>query len=359
MKLVFLTQVLDRGDAVLGFVPRWIEGFAKCCERVRVLALEVGDVSNLPANVEVREIGRRGYLGRYLRNRKYLREALLQDGFEAVLAHMVPRYTLLSSGIARRAGAGQFLWYTHGAVDARLQRAAELVDKLFTASEESLRLATPRKVVTGHGIDLEHFAPRGAQPVRPIRLLEVGRLTPAKDPLTVLAALGILISRGFDLHLDLVGAGLVASDDSYGRRVAEQIEVGGLRERVVLHGAVPYREIPPLYRACTLLVSASRTGSVDKVVLEAMACARPVITCNEAFPRLFSELGADAAKLQFEAGSAASLAERIEGVLRLRQPERAALGERLRALVARDHEVDALTARLVREMEAARAGRAR
>ena len=29
MRLLFLTQVLDRGDAVLGFVPRWIEGFAK------------------------------------------------------------------------------------------------------------------------------------------------------------------------------------------------------------------------------------------------------------------------------------------------------------------------------------------
>jgi glycosyltransferase involved in cell wall biosynthesis len=105
-------------------------------------------------------------------------------------------------------------------------------------------------------------------PARPIRLLEVGRLTPAKDPLTVLAALAILVSRGFDVHLDLVGAGLVASDDAYGRRVQEQIEVGGLQERVVLHGAVPYREIPPLYRRCTLLVSASRTGSIDKVVLE-------------------------------------------------------------------------------------------
>jgi glycosyltransferase involved in cell wall biosynthesis len=269
---------------------------------------------------------------------------------------MVPRYTLLSTGLAKKAGAREFLWYTHGAVDGRLERAVKAVELVFTASEESLRIDTPKKVVTGHGIDLEHFSSRGVEPVRPIRLLEVGRLTPAKDPLTVIAAVGILVSRGFDVHLDLVGGGLVASDDAYARRVAEQIDVGGLRERVVLHGAVPYREIVPYYQRATMVLSASRTGSIDKVVLESMACARPVVTCNDSFPRLFRELGADGEKLLFEPGSAASLADRIEGILRLRQPERTALGERLRSLVARDHEVDALMGRLVDHMQRARRG---
>ncbi len=356
MKLLFLTQVLDANDAVLGFVPRWIEGLARRCERVRVLALEVGNIEGLPANVDVREIGRKGWIGRYLRNRRYLREALLEEGFDTVFAHMVPRYTLLSTGLAKKAGAREFLWYTHGAVDGRLERAVKAVELVFTASEESLRIDTPKKVVTGHGIDLEHFSSRGVEPVRPIRLLEVGRLTPAKDPLTVIAAVGILVSRGFDVHLDLVGGGLVASDDAYARRVAEQIDVGGLRERVVLHGAVPYREIVPYYQRATMVLSASRTGSIDKVVLESMACARPVVTCNDSFPRLFRELGADGEKLLFEPGSAASLADRIEGILRLRQPERTALGERLRSLVARDHEVDALMGRLVDHMQRARRG---
>jgi glycosyltransferase involved in cell wall biosynthesis len=353
VKLLFLTQVLDRNDAVLGFVPRWIEGLAANCERVRVVALELGDTGGLPANVDTREVGRKGYLGRYLRNRSFLREALLQDGFDAVLSHMVPRYTLLSSRTARKAGARQYLWYTHGAVDERLRKAVEQVDKVFTASEESLRLDTPKRVVTGHGIDTRRFAPGGVDPVRPIRLLTVGRLTPAKDPLTILAALGILVARGFDLRLDIVGDVLASGDDAYRRRVEEQIDVGSLRERVVLHGAIPYRDIAPYYQRSTLLVSASRTGSIDKVVLEAMACARPVLTCNDSFPRVFRELGADAAKLYFEAESATELAGRLEGLLRLRQPERVALGERLRELVVRDHEVDALMRRLCRAMEPA------
>ena len=66
MKLLFLTQVLDANDAVLGFVMRWIEGLAKVTERVRVVALEVGDISSLPDNVDVREVGRKGKIRRYI-----------------------------------------------------------------------------------------------------------------------------------------------------------------------------------------------------------------------------------------------------------------------------------------------------
>jgi glycosyltransferase involved in cell wall biosynthesis len=353
LKLLFLTQVLDAGDAVLGFVPRWIEGLARNCERVRVVALEVGDTRGLPANVDQREVGRRGYVGRYLRYRAFLREALLDERFDAVLAHMVPRYSLLAASTARRAGARQFLWYTHGTVDARLRKAVTVVDKVFTASDESLRIDTPKKIVTGHGIDLAHFAERNTAPDMPPRIQSVGRVTPAKDPLTILAAVAILVSRGFDLHLDLAGDALAPNDAGYRRRVEEQIEVGGLQQRVTLHGAVPYRDVPALYRRASVVVNASTTGSIDKVVLEAMACSRPVVTCNDAFARLFRELGDSAQRLQFAPGSADQLAERIETLLRMHAGERRGLVQRLHALVARDHEVDALMARLVREMEAA------
>ena len=355
MRLLFLTQVLDAGDAVLGFVPRWIEGLARRVERVRVVALEVGDSSRLPANVDVRAIGRRGTLSRWLRYKRVLREALAGEGFDAVLAHMVPRYLLVADRPARARGAGLYLWYTHGAVDARLRRAVRAADKIFTASEESLRLEAANKVVTGHGIDLEHFARRGEAPATPPRVLCVGRLTPAKDPLTLLAAVAILRARGLQLELDLVGGTLAPGDEAYHKSVREQVELGGSSGCVQLHGPVPYREIPALYRRASVLASPSRTGSVDKVVLEAMACERAVLTCNEAFAPLFAELGQrDAQRLQFRCGNAEELAERLESLLATPQAERDALGARLRAIVARHHEVERLCERLVAEMGGAR-----
>ena len=294
MKLLFLTQVLDRNDAVLGFVSRWLAGLAPHCERIRVVALEVGDTSDLPANVDWREIGRKGSLRRWLRYRSVLQEALGSEGFDCVLAHMVPRYALLAARPARRHGARLFLWYTHAGVDARLIAAEKVVEAIFTVNAASLRIETPRRIETGHGIDLQHFDVAAETPVRP-RLLAVGRMTPAKDPLTLVAAVAELRERGLQVDLDLVGGGLAAGDSAYGQGVRTAIERAGLAERVHIHGDVPYRDIPARYAGCSLLVSASRTGSVDKVVLEAMAARRAVVTCNESFAPIFAELGAEAA----------------------------------------------------------------
>ncbi len=354
MRLLFLTQVLDRQDAVLGFVPRWIEGLASHVERLRVIALDVGRELDLPANVDVRCIGRRGTWTRFLRNRRFLREALAQDGFDAVLAHMVPRYTLLSAGIAKRYGARSYLWYTHGAVDRRLRRAEPRVEKIFTASAESLRLQTRKKVVTGHGIDLEHFAPRGAVPSHPPRLLAVGRMTPAKDPLCLVRALARLRASGQDVSLDLVGDVLAAGDTDYRRAVEAEIEGFGLRSHVRLHGSVPYRDIAPHYHRAAALVSASRTGSVDKVVLEAMAAQRAVFTCNDACAGLFQALEEGGAPYVFAPGDAVGLAQRLERFFAKEVARTHELGLDLRAIVERDHEVGRLMARLVREMEAAK-----
>jgi hypothetical protein len=94
-----LTQVIDAKDAVLGFVPRWVEGLARRCERVRVVALEAGDTGALPANVDVRVVGRKGVLVRWLRYRRILREALGKDGFDAVLARAVDKVFTASTAV--------------------------------------------------------------------------------------------------------------------------------------------------------------------------------------------------------------------------------------------------------------------
>ncbi len=354
MRLLFLTQVLDRQDAILGFVPRWVEAFAQRVERVRVVALSIGDLSGLPPNVDVRVVGRKGRLLRYLRYRSFLREALGKDGFDTVFAHMIPRYALVAAGPARRAQAREFLWYTHGAVDERLRKAERVVEAIFTASEESLRIETPKKTVTGHGIDLEHFDARGTQPLGAPRILSVGRMTPKKDPMTLIEALALLVAEGRDLNLDIVGGGMASGDAAYEQKVRERIAALGLSARVALHDSVPYPRIPDYFRRASVCVNASTTGSLDKVVLEAMACERVVLSCNDAFPRVVASLGAQADTLRFRAGNASELADKLRAVLDLPAAARAGLGSRLREIVQRDHEVDALIARLIARMERAR-----
>ncbi|QDU84879.1 Mannosylfructose-phosphate synthase [Planctomycetes bacterium Pla163] len=360
MKLLFLTQILDREDGILGFVPRWIEGLAQHCESVRVVALAVGDDLDLPTNVDAVEIGRKGRVRRFMRYHTALGDAFDQ-GYDTVLAHMVPRYALLAATPARRRGAGLYLWYTHKGVDDRLRRAERLVRKIFTASEESLRLETPKRVVTGHGIDVAHFAPLAAErrtrSADAIELLGAGRLTPAKDPESVLDALAQLVADGIDARLTWAGGGLAAGDDDYADGIRARVDELGLGERVRWLGHVPYPQMPDLYRAADVLVNSSHTGSVDKVVLEAMACGVAPVTCNESFERVFASLPAAGAAHRFEKHDARSLAAAVRGLTVDRGPS-VASSDQLREVVVRDHEVDTLMARLVREMEPARRSRA-
>jgi len=349
-----VTQVLDRQDAVLGFVFRWVEGLAARVEALRVVALEVGDISGLPDNVEVRVVGRRGLLRRYLRYRRFLGEAFAGGGFDTLLTHMVPRYSTLAARQAQRHGVGHFLWYTHKGVDQRLKQAVKVVHKVFTASPESMRVDTPKKTVTGHGIDLQHFQSRGTSGPRAegatMRLLSVGRLTPAKDALTLLRGLALLVERGLDAHLDWAGGALAPGDQAYAEQVVGEAQSLGLAGRLHLHGPVAYPDVPKFYAGADLFVSGSRTGSVDKVVLEAMACGVPVLTCNESFVPLLKELGGQAPVLGFPAGDAHGFAQRAQTLLEMPAAEYEELGTHLRAIVARDHEVDTLMGRLVQEM---------
>lgn len=350
MKLLFLTQVLDREDGILGFVPRWVEGLARHAESVRVIALAVGDDLDLPTNVDAVEIGRKGRVRRFMRYHTAL-GAAFDEGYDTVLAHMVPRYALLAATPARRRGAGLYLWYTHKGVDERLRRAERLVRKIFTASEESLRIDTPKKVVTGHGIDVAHFAPdpSAARSDARFEILGAGRLTPAKDPLTVLDACAQLVEDGVDARLTWAGGGLAPGDDEYADSVYARVEQLGLEERVRWLGHVPYPDMPKLYNAADVLVNSSHTGSVDKVVLEAMACGTAPVTCNESFERVFASLPGGGAAHRFAKNDAASLAGAMRDAVLAPTPN-AASPEQLRDLVVREHEVDDLMERLVEAM---------
>ena len=57
MKLLILTQKVDKNDTTLGFFHRWIEEFSKNYEKIIVICLYKGEY-NLPQNVEVYSLGK-------------------------------------------------------------------------------------------------------------------------------------------------------------------------------------------------------------------------------------------------------------------------------------------------------------
>lgn len=57
MRLLIVTQKVDRDDDLLGFFHQWICEFAKHCDFVTVICLEKGEYA-LPANVRILSLGK-------------------------------------------------------------------------------------------------------------------------------------------------------------------------------------------------------------------------------------------------------------------------------------------------------------
>ena len=345
MRLVILTQVLDRGDAVLGFFHTWCDRFARHVDELVVVAQQVGDV-DLPENARVVSLGREAGAGRRAMAWRLFSTLVRLPGARGrtvVLGHMVPRFVLNAAPVALARGFPLYLWYTHKGVDLSLRLAAPLVRKVFTASAESFRLesAAGKRVVTGHGIDCEQFS-RAVGP-RPVDVLAVGRLAPSKGQLELLEAVARLAPVP---RTELAGDILLPSDAGYRDAVrARAAELGG---RVTLLGAVPHPEVAHAMRRARVLVNTSHTGSVDKVVLEAMATGCIPLTCNESFRSVF-DAGLQQ-QLMFDPGDGEQLGERLSELLALDDGARDALGERLSSIVKRDHDLERLVPRIVREM---------
>ncbi len=345
MHLVVLTQVLDRRDAVLGFFHGWCEAFARHVERLTVFAQRVGEVE-LPPHVQVRSLGKEGGAGRLAMLRRLQGGLVALRRPDALFVHMVPRLALYAGPVAVARRLPVYLWYTHKGVDRNLRLAMPLVRKAFTASEESFRLrsAHGRRVVTGHGIDCERFAPPAAP--RTVDVLCVGRIAPSKGQDELLDALALLPTCP---RTEFAGDILLAGDGAY--RDALAVRVAGFSGAVRLLGAVPWLEVADLMRRARVLVNASRTGSVDKVVLEAMACGTLPLSCNESFAPLF---GAELApRLMFRRDDPAHLAAQLRALLALPPAEAERLGGRLRGLVTPAHDLRRLAPRLVDEMRPA------
>ena len=93
-----------------------------------------------------------------------------------------------------------------------------------------------------------------------------------------------------------------------------------------------------------VMVNMSATGSLDKAVLEAMACGLPVVTANEAFVHLLAPWRE---QLLTPPDDPESLAQHIRALMALDDDERAALGGALQALVQREHSMQRLVAQLL------------
>jgi len=347
-----VTQQVDRGDPVLGFMHAWFEGIARRVDTLHLLVLMPGDY-DLPDNVVVHTMGKErgaGRVGKTMKFNSLMARYVLTRKVDVVFTHMCPVYAVLAAPWCKAARVPLMMWHAHASMSRSLKMAHPLVDKVVTSSYEGYPLKGGKIRTTGQGIDTNEFRDRGRTAADKVQIMSASRITRIKDFETLFRALGILVNeRGMDnFEVFILGACYNEDDERYREQLDKFLEQNDLVRFVRFLGPVPHHTMPEWYVKCDLFVTASHTGSLDKTILESMACERIPITCNTAYPPVFGDL---TDTLFFEKGDDRALADRMHGILSMTDEQRRALGARLRDMVIREHSLDALMDKLVAEMK--------
>jgi glycosyltransferase involved in cell wall biosynthesis len=334
-KLVFITQVVDPSDPNLGATIAKIAALARRVDELVVLC-DRGDASALPSNCRVRTFGAAR------RSRRAIRyvSALVQELRErpiAVVAHMVPLYTVVAAPFVRVRRVPLMLWYTHWKSHVVLRMATVACTQLLSLDERSFPLRSPKVHGIGHGIDVGEFPCQPLNPTtgRPLRVLSLGRYSPPKKLDEMIEGVRIARGRGVDVRIDVHGTTGAPPLEAYKRQLEDMVAGPKYRDFASVGGPIPRIDLPPVYGEADIV--ASDFISPDKVVLEACASCRPVLASDTSFDRLFAGIEPS---LAFERGRPDAFADRIEALAALSDAERHAIGEELRRRVRAEHSVD-------------------
>lgn len=226
-------------------------------------------------------------------------QAELQGARTAVICHSHPVAAAIACRFGRRVrlimvSHGDIFHRPTGSYDPAMTWLYRLTTPLAHRSAAVSVALSPEMFtrIKAHGVLPERIAliPNGLNPneiglddanptplehwlQRPLRLLFVGRLDPIKGVEVLLAALAIVQRSGVKIHLDIVGTATEQRRHQL-RQLAKQLDVEQLIHWI---GAVPRGSLAMHYRKCHAVVVPSMDDPLPTVVLESMACERPLI----------------------------------------------------------------------------------
>ncbi len=297
MKLLIITQKVDRKDPVLGFFHNWVIKLAPNFDQINTICLESGEHA-LPHNVKVFSLGKvtssaspRGdgnlsifnFQFSIFKRLKYIWNFYkyiwnLRHDYDAVFVHMNQEYVILGWKLWKLWGKKIFLWRNHPRGNWLTRLAVLVSDKVFCTSPQSFTARYRKTQLMPVGVDLEKFKDEKKERVKN-SILFLGRMDRIKRPDLLVGALGVLAEGQTDFTCDFYGDP-TNSRDLYYSEVQDLVSDLGLQDKVRFHSAIPNGQTPAIYAKHEIFVNLTPTGSMDKTIIEAVACGCLPILAN-------------------------------------------------------------------------------
>lgn len=154
MKLLIITEKLDKNDEVTSFFHGRLLDFANECDMLSVMVLE-NKSHNLPERVKVCSLGKERQVSKIGILFNFYKYIFANHGeYDRVFVHRNPLYIVLGGMFWRFLGKEVTLWYNHTYSDLVLRVAVFFANQVITPSEKSFPFKTRKlKIVDGHDLD--------------------------------------------------------------------------------------------------------------------------------------------------------------------------------------------------------------
>jgi len=165
-----------------------------------------------------------------------------------------------------------------------LRQASAVIAVSEALKQSIVQLGVPAEKVEviGNGVDTSTFFPGNQAearhclglPLNKIIILTVAKIAEVKGLHNLIEAMVRLREEYPNAHLVVVGT---QADPEYGRRLHEQVACSGLGDRIQFMDSQPHNRLRDWYNACDLFCLASLREGWPNVLLEAMACGKPIV----------------------------------------------------------------------------------
>jgi colanic acid/amylovoran biosynthesis glycosyltransferase len=215
--------------------------------------------------------------------------------WESAAARLLPLGELFRCPVAMSCRGADIDIYPHSPAErswvGQLPLAFETAAGVHCVSEATLAAATAQGLsrakasVITPAVDPDFFRPPEDAPPpdgRVLRLVDVGWLRWRKGWEYALQAVAELAAEGAAVRFDIVGADPPRdhAEPTERWRIAHTAQDLGIDALVHVHGPIPQAEVREHLRRADVLLHASLAEGIPNVVLEAMACGRPVVTTD-------------------------------------------------------------------------------
>ena len=287
---IVLFNFMTDKNSRFSFALDWIEKISVNFNFVFVITLNAGEYK-LPENVKVFNLNRKKHSRLRVILRLWKTLALLHKKYHisAYFIHMAIRFTLLIFPFKLIFRPKLVIWYAHQAIPVELIISDKLADTAFTCTKYAYNLSNPKNLkIIGHGINMNKFTLSRRKIQKINNIVTIGRITSVKN-LDILINSFIELADDFpNIKLFLIGGTVRQDDKEYEIKLKKMAK--DYRDRIIFIGEVKFNSIKKYYNSSDLFINLSASSSLDKAILEAMACGIPVLSTNKSAVSLFSHL---------------------------------------------------------------------